>query len=705
MISGLFVLLVLGGIGFGLWSGAGRMIDPAERASLDAPRVLRSVAIAIGMYLAMLAITVGFIDLFQALAGGDRLAGSNSDLARALALLIVGAPTFGLLARIIDRQQVARRAEGDGRAAIGWSAHFVAATTTTLIGVLVSCAQIIDDVGNGRSAEANEVAQLAGWLVVWLAYWFALRPRLGVRGHLHLLVGSVIGLGWLVAGIVGLGIDLGDQAYAAVFADPIVTSSNLAQWLLIGLVGAAVWFWHWRILDRPVGDGAEPRPRYSGTWYMMVVGAGVVPALIALLSAVGGALTGTLIWFLGSPGEEAVEWFDEAPAVAVVGLVALAVWAAHRWLLVREGDPARNDAFRFHDYVVAGVALIAVVSGIALAVSLVLDALTADSLIASSFDLDNRMIGTLVLLAIGCALWWRTWSRIERSRTSDAVAECGSIWRKLYLIVAAGLGGLILAGCLIWILFVVLRDLFDGQLGRSTIEVLAGPIGWAIAVLAGVWFHIGVWRADRVVLDAVAAPPAASTPPPPSAPSGASSAPAPPAPSPPAPPAPMVAAAPDAAVAGPLLRWATPSDHGELFTLQRAAFVDEAVAYDTPHVPPLTESFADFQKRSGDVSTLVMVDGARILGAVSVRMHDDRAWLERLMVAPDRRNEKLGHALVTATIRHAEAVNSPGVRAVVGDRNPLLISFYESCGFEIIGRTAATDSAPELLVMEHARGR
>ncbi len=718
MISGLFSLAILGGIGFALWSGFGRVMDANERAALDPARVVRSAAIAFGMYLAMLAITVGLIDLFQALVAGDRIVGSNSDLARALSLLIVGTPVFGLLARLVDKQRKERTAAGDARAAIGWSAHLIAALTTTLIGVLVSCGQIIEDVGNGRDVDMPEVAQLAGWLIVWLAYWLGLRPRLGVRGHVHLLIGSVFGLAWIVTGLVGLGTDLGSQAYVRLFATPVVGGDNLSLWVLIAIVGVVTWLWHWRVLDLDGSNGIETRPRRSRSWFAMVVGVGIVPALIALLTAIGGAASGILIWFFGSPGESAVDWFEDAPSVLVVGCLALAVWAFHRWLLQRDGDPARNEALRFHDYVIAGVGLIAVVSGVALVVGLVIEAATVRSLIAASYEMDNRLIGTMVLLAIGSALWWVTWGRIERSRQANPIAESDSSWRKLYLIVAAGLGGLTLAGCLIWILFTVLRDLFDGALGLETLDAISGPVGWAIAVLAGVWFHLGIWRSDRAVLEAAASvlPP----PPPPPGPMQQPAAASPPAPSPTGPPAAAAGTStlsppPIAPVLvapmqpeGPSFRWATEADHGELFTLQRAAFVDEAMAYDTPLVPGLTESFAEFGQRTGSVPTLIIDstqgDRSRIVGAVSVRVHDELPWLERLMVAPDRRNEQLGHELVLAAATWAQAEGHDVLRAVVGDRNPLLLAFYASLDFETIGRTAATDTAPELLVMERRIG-
>lgn len=696
MISGLLGLAILGGFGFAVWSGLGRVIDPAERASMDAARVVRSAAIAAGMYLAMLAIAVGLIDVLQTVVSGAQIAGSNEDLARALSLLIVGVPVFGLLARQVDGQRKARMAAGDQRGAIGWSAHAVAALTTTLIGILVSAWQLIEDIDGRSEIDAPEVAQLAGWLVVWALYWFWLRPRFGMRGHLYLLIGTVLGLGWTVAGVVGFGNAVLDYAYQRLFSTPIADNRDLALWVMTAAVGLVTWGWHWRALDRDEERSFEERPRRSPAWFATVVGAGIVPGLIWSLAALGAALAGTLIWFFGTPEGNAAEWFDESPSVIVVGCVAVAVWAFHRWLLQRDGVRARNEALRFHDYVVAGVALIAVVSGVALVVSLVLDVVTVGSTIASSLDIANRLIGTLVLLGIGSVLWWFTWERIEQARLEDPVAESDSIWRKLYLIVAAGLGGLTFAACLIWILFAFLRDLLDGELGSATLDVVSGPLGWAIAVLAGVWFHVGVWRADRAVLETIAKqpPPPPDTEPPP--PPAAALPPPPPLAEVPPPPRSERATPPT----GLTFRWSTAADHGELFSLQRSAFVDEAMAYDTPRVPALTETFAAFQQRVASIRTLVAIDGTRLVGAVSIRAYDDLPWLERLMVAPDRRNEQLGHELVDAVTGYVEAEGHDRLRAVVGDRNPDLLRFYASLGFELVGRTAATDQAPELLVLE-----
>ena len=246
---------------------------------------------------------------------------------------------------------------------------------------------------------------------------------------------------------------------------------------------------------------------------------------------------------------------------------------------------------------------------------------------------------------------------------------------------------------------------------RATLVDLAAPLAWIFAVGAAVWFHIDVWRTDRAVI--AAATPEPRLPPPPTASAATPIMPA---------PQPLVTAAVPSATAaqssattaqpsataatavlsGVSLRWATEADHGELFTLQRAAFVDEAVAYGTPDVPSLNETFPDFRERMATVPTLVAVDGTRLVGALSVRSNEQgHPWLERLMVAPDRRNEQLGHQLVRAQCEHLRSQGQPVMRAVVGDRNPQLIAFYTSLGFHRTGTTEAQPGVPELLIMSN----
>lgn len=153
------------------------------------------------------------------------------------------------------------------------------------------------------------------------------------------------------------------------------------------------------------------------------------------------------------------------------------------------------------------------------------------------------------------------------------------------------------------------------------------------------------------------------------------------------------------------LEWEPVERYGELYTLQRAAFVDEAMDYATPDVPSLNETFTGFKTRTRSLDRLLIAaDGFRIVGAIGARLTDGAPWLERLMTAPDRRGEGIGHQLVDAVAAHYRDAGFPEVHAIVGDRNPLLLAFYESLGFTTVGRTDPTAVAPSLLIMSRDIG-
>jgi GNAT superfamily N-acetyltransferase len=130
---------------------------------------------------------------------------------------------------------------------------------------------------------------------------------------------------------------------------------------------------------------------------------------------------------------------------------------------------------------------------------------------------------------------------------------------------------------------------------------------------------------------------------------------------------------------------AADADAGELWTLQRAAFLDEARELANPFIPPLNETLVQLRAALGEVRFLKAVDGHRIVGAGRLRVRDDAAWVERLAVAPDRQGEGIGSALIDAL----EAEAPPTARrfelhtAAVRSLN---IAFYRRHGYVEVGR-------------------
>ncbi len=134
-------------------------------------------------------------------------------------------------------------------------------------------------------------------------------------------------------------------------------------------------------------------------------------------------------------------------------------------------------------------------------------------------------------------------------------------------------------------------------------------------------------------------------------------------------------------------------DAGELWTLQRAAYVSEAQTHDDPRLPPLTQTLAELRAElaSADVTALGIRDRGRLIATVRLR-HDPAdpatAQVARLAVAPDRQGEGLGSRLLAEAERHAR----PQVTALTlftGDRSHANLGLYARRGYIETHRTDA----------------
>jgi len=462
-----------------------------------------------------------------------------------------------------------------------------------------------------------------------------LRPWLHVRGDAHLAFGTISGLVWMLSGLGAVTFRVLAAGYESAFETPLDDSLDVSFWLVITLVGAAVWAWHWLLAFNGLDPSGvvEGDRRGSPLWFFTIVTAGVLPGVIAILITVTAMVSGLMIWFIGTTSLDAAEYFEPAPALIAALFIGTVTWAYHRWQLDRlvrtKSKAERNEALRFHDYVVVTAGLVAVVGATAALVDLFIDAVIAPTPFAEFSSAGNSLIIILTILCAGGAVWWRYWSTVEGERSKAPIEESDSFWRKLYLIASFGVGGLVLAVSLTWVLFTLLRDLLDSEFGRQTIEDLANPIGWAIAVVGGVWYHFGVWQADRAVL-------ADRPPPPPEPVRAATPVAATPTATPPPPPAQAlpapVAVAPSPA--GLSSRLATPADAGELFTLQQADRGDR-LATAASIVEPV-ESFAQMQDRLTRSVTTVVVDRGRVVGFATRPSGDADATPTQVVVAPDR---------------------------------------------------------------------
>lgn len=151
------------------------------------------------------------------------------------------------------------------------------------------------------------------------------------------------------------------------------------------------------------------------------------------------------------------------------------------------------------------------------------------------------------------------------------------------------------------------------------------------------------------------------------------------------------------------LRPACPEDFGELFTLQRAAFADEAQAFGDPFTVALTESLERIHALLGDPGTLVVcaVAGSRLVGSVRLRTLGPGAVLSRLAVAPDLRGCGIARRLLEETERRARGLDpAPASLSLsAGAHDAVQMRLFRSLGFAETSRERLADH----LVMVHMR--
>ena len=97
------------------------------------------------------------------------------------------------------------------------------------------------------------------------------------------------------------------------------------------------------------------------------------------------------------------------------------------------------------------------------------------------------------------------------------------------------------------------------------------------------------------------------------------------------------------------VRPAVPADAGELYTLQRACWLQELEANPGVEIPALRESLDDVRRGLGEWTVMVAREpsSGRLVGAVRGRVDSHGEWdIGRVMVAPDLQGRGLGRALL-----------------------------------------------------------
>ncbi|WP_416211566.1 GNAT family N-acetyltransferase [Microbacterium xanthum] len=123
------------------------------------------------------------------------------------------------------------------------------------------------------------------------------------------------------------------------------------------------------------------------------------------------------------------------------------------------------------------------------------------------------------------------------------------------------------------------------------------------------------------------------------------------------------------------------SDAGEVLTLQRAAFVQEALIYGDPDMPPLTQTLDELEHELVENLGCVALDGARIVGAARARLDGDLLLIGRIAIAPDQQGNGVGTALLSAVERRGRDAGAAEAELFTGSLSEANLRLYEREGY------------------------
>jgi hypothetical protein len=440
---------------------------------------------------------IGLGGLLDAVASaGAQITRDSTAVARALAFTLVGVPVYAGLAIYAARRL---RDDPRERESLGWTVYLTATLIASLVTAMSLAIAFLTEALSQARIDRLVAIHLVIWSGVWASHWLIARrwaPRNGAS--VHLLLGSVVGL---MATVIGTGtfiIVVFQAVYDSLFLSVAVGRGTdaLVQPLIIAAVGVPAWWWYW--LRHSL------RADRTTLWVTYVLLVGVLGGVVGTVSGAGMLLYSVLQWLIGDPATtSAAAQFASLPDALGAVVVGGAVWSYHASVLGERSDRSRTEVDRVHDYLLAATGLVVGASGVAILITVMLDAVGGRDLTTTS---DNTIVAALTLLLVGGPLWWRYWSAASRARREDPEGELASTSRRIYVFVLLGLAALVAVVDLIVILFLVFEDVLDGTLGRGTFGDVSVAVGLLVTAGAVAWYHFAVFREDRADAPQEAAP-------------------------------------------------------------------------------------------------------------------------------------------------------------------------------------------------------
>lgn len=141
-----------------------------------------------------------------------------------------------------------------------------------------------------------------------------------------------------------------------------------------------------------------------------------------------------------------------------------------------------------------------------------------------------------------------------------------------------------------------------------------------------------------------------------------------------------------------------PNDAGEVLTLQRAAFVQEAILYDSLASPTLAQSLEQLQAELRENLGLVALMGERIVGAVRAERSGALLLIGRLAAAPDLQGAGIGSALLRAVEARGVELGCDEAELFTGSLSTANLRLYERHGYRETTRVDDGDGIQQVFL-------
>ena len=436
-------------------------------------RTIRRLYIYAVSFISLEVVLWGLIGLARSAFSGDQIGSDASQLAGALALILVGVPVF-LLHWWLAQRSI--REDDEERFSRLRAVFLYSALLATLIPIAQNTLALINNLwlrifdlpsrlailGGDQSWSENLIAILMNGLIAAYIYsvlrrdWQA-EPQgsdFPETRRLYRYVWLVYGLAMMVGGAI--------QVLSYLFQTAEVVGSGsqglLPNGLSLLLVGIPTWVYSWGITQRSLTDSTEQNSliRLILLYALSLIG------VAGVLASVGQILNTLLLLVFGEKLSFSEFIFEIGDPLAIAISLGV-VWAYYGRSLTATvaalpDTPRRSGLRRLYYYILSAFGLVATFVGMEMLFFFLIEYLPRSAIVIS-VSLRESISAALATLLVGLPLWLLTWRPMLREAGKEG--EGGDHARRstvrktyLYLALFAGVIGIMVsAGMLLFYLF------------------------------------------------------------------------------------------------------------------------------------------------------------------------------------------------------------------------------------------------------------